>query len=104
MRLALVLIGWAGCGDPTDRVLARDGDPVSGSVVFGDHCAECHGSEGEGDVGPDLRDRDDTVDELVDKVLWGWGSMEGFVHVLSVREAADVVAFVAEEIQQPTGP
>jgi mono/diheme cytochrome c family protein len=85
-------------------VLARDGDPVAGARVFEENCAVCHGSEGEGGEGPDLRDGDDTEDQLADKLLWGWGAMDGFSEILSVREMADVIAFVHQEIQRPAEP
>ena len=68
----------AGCGDTEERVLARDGDPVAGARVFEENCAVCHGEAGEGGVGPDFRDGDDTEDQLADKLLWGWGAMDGF--------------------------
>lgn len=103
MIAGLVLGGLVGCGEPLDRVLGREGDPEAGAIVFADHCAECHGEAGEGGEGPDLRDDDDTREALADKVLWGWGEMKRFVDVLSIRETADVVAFVSEEIQQPSG-
>ena len=101
VRAGLVLVGLVGCGDTMERVLARDGDPEAGARVFAAHCSECHGAGGEGGEGPDLRDDDDTREALAEKVLWGWGEMTGFVDVLSIRETADVVAFVSEEIQQP---
>jgi mono/diheme cytochrome c family protein len=85
---------WFGCGDPLQRVLAHEGDPSQGAQVFAEHCASCHGEDGAGGEGPDLRDDDDTREELADKILWGWGAMEGFEGELSSRQIADVIAFV----------
>lgn len=88
-----------GCGDPLDRVLQREGDAEAGAIVFAERCAQCHGTDGSGGTGPNLRDDDDTTEELADKILWGWGAMEGFEGDLSVREIADVVAFL-ETLQE----
>jgi mono/diheme cytochrome c family protein len=94
-----LLLGGMGCGDPLQRVLQREGDPEAGGEVFALHCASCHGADGSGGEGPDLRDEDDTREELADKILWGWGAMEGFEGTLSVRQVADVIAFVHQEVQ-----
>jgi cytochrome c oxidase cbb3-type subunit 3 len=101
VRAAVILhvLVLAGCAPTIERVLARDGDPDAGAAVFAEHCAECHAADGSGGVGPDLRNDDDTPAELADKVLWGWGAMEGMRDELSTREAADVIAFVLRDIE-----
>jgi mono/diheme cytochrome c family protein len=103
--ISWAMMMWLACADLLERVLDREGDPARGAQVFAQHCASCHGADASGGEGPDLRDDDDTREELADKILWGWGAMEGFEGVLSVREVADVVAFVQQEVQQaPSSP
>lgn len=99
-----VLIAWMGCGESTEQVLARDGDPVAGAVVYADYCAECHGAAGEGDEAPALQVSDATLEELADQILWGSGSMDGFADALTTRQLADVIAFVSQQLQQPAQP
>jgi mono/diheme cytochrome c family protein len=95
MRACLLSLILASCASRVDRVLARDGDASAGAIVWGEHCAECHAPDGTGtDLGPDLTDEPESREELAEKILDGWGEMDGFADVLSVRETADVLAFL----------
>jgi mono/diheme cytochrome c family protein len=99
---AFVFVAIAACGDKVDRVLARDGDPVVGARVWDAHCRECHAPDGTGtEDGPDLTDDHDPADRLAEKVLYGWGEMPGFEDTLSVRDVADLIAFVEQNVQLP---
>ena len=99
---ALAFVALAACGDKVDRVLARDGDPVAGARVWDAHCRECHAPDGTGTAeGPDLTDDHDTADRLAEKILYGWGDMPGFEDNLSVRDVADLIAFVEQNVLLP---
>jgi mono/diheme cytochrome c family protein len=96
---AFALLAVAACGDKVDRVLARDGDPVAGARVWDTHCRECHAPDGSGtETGPDLTDDHDTADRLAEKILYGWGEMPGFEDELTIREVADLIAFVERDV------
>ncbi|MEZ4238474.1 MAG: cytochrome c [Myxococcota bacterium] len=92
MRWTLLVL--AGCGTAVERVAARDGDAEAGAAVYAAHCARCHGVDASGGVGPDLHGLDDPDELLADKILWGWGAMDGLRDELSNREAADVIAWL----------
>ena len=88
-----------GCLGRQERVLALEGDPLEGAVLWDAHCQSCHAPDGTGtDAGPDLTDRHETPEQLTNKILYGWGAMEGFSRELSVQETADLVAFVHDEL------
>ena len=50
------LIGWIGCGNPTQDIAALNGDATAGAEVYSANCAGCHGDAGEGVSGPALTD------------------------------------------------
>jgi cytochrome c551 len=43
--------------DATDDTDEASADLANGATVFGGTCAGCHGADGTGDTGPDLRER-----------------------------------------------
>lgn len=93
------LLCCVACSDRVERVLANDGDPVEGERLWNVHCEECHAADGTGtETGPDITDDPEADAVLADKILYGWGSMEGFADELSNQEVADVVAFVEEHV------
>lgn len=93
-----------GCVPSVDGVLAREGDLDAGAVVFAAACAECHGADGAGGEGTDLTNDDNTREQIAERVLFGWGAMEGLGGALSAQETADVVEYVYVVIQssEPT--
>ncbi len=96
----------AACADRVDKVLAEDGDPAAGEDVWDEHCVECHAEDGTGtDEGPDLTDRPESGAELADKILYGWGDMDGFADELSNQEVADLLAYLEDTVvPQATSP
>ena len=52
--LALALSHWNQPDSYTREVLALQGDSVSGATLFSLNCSGCHGSDGDGRVGPSL--------------------------------------------------
>jgi len=96
------LLLCVGCADRVERVLAKDGDPSAGAAVWDEHCVECHASDGTGtDDGPDLTDEPESSAKLADKILYGWGEMEGFSEALSNQEVADLIAYLEDTVVPP---
>lgn len=73
---------------------------LSAKVTFGDHCAACHGSGGQGKPGyPVLVDDDwlygGSLDTIIETITDGReGDMPAFGEDLSEKEISDLVAFV----------
>jgi len=51
-------------------VLAQDGDPDNGAILFSQKCSVCHGESGQGGIGPSLIgcSRCNSADSLFDKI------------------------------------
>lgn len=77
-------------GEPPTRVME------SGGALFAEHCARCHGPEGEGAVGPALTDeaRVSVESEVITQVLRGSMYMPPFGRVLDDEQVAAVVTYV----------
>ena len=88
------LIGWIGCGNPTQDIAALNGDATAGAEVYSANCAGCHGDAGEGVSGPALTDVSEK-DEIIEIVYNGEEEMPSFSDSLSDQEIADVAAFVS---------
>jgi mono/diheme cytochrome c family protein len=83
-------------------VLAREGDPGRGELVWRAHCVECHGEDGTGtEEGVDLTDRPISAEDLAQRFLEGRGMMQGLADELSTKQAADVLAWLQAEIVPP---
>ncbi len=73
---------------------------VSSRVTFGDHCAPCHGSGGQGNPGfPTLADDDwlygGTTEQIVETITDGRQSdMPSYKEALSTKEIDDLVKYV----------
>ncbi len=97
--LATALV-W-GCGGSTASTsslvsgtsLTGGSGSVDGRTVFVDHCARCHGQNGEGGAGPDLRTVADPV-RVEAQVRGGGAAMPSFAEVLSNEQIAGVVGYV----------
>jgi mono/diheme cytochrome c family protein len=114
----------AGCGEESDvehlelevrasdervgDILALDGDPVAGAVVYRESCATCHRASGLGvddPVNPGLGANLTLVIEhpeddprYVRMILIGPGVMPSFAGLLDDRQIADVLAYVHEDL------
>jgi mono/diheme cytochrome c family protein len=91
--------GGSGGGKPPQQVVDA-GDAAKGKQVFADNCAACHGGDGGGGTGPQLRGQDQYTDAetVVDQVRGGGGGMPAFGDRLSEQELADVSAFVTKDL------
>jgi mono/diheme cytochrome c family protein len=84
-----------------EREFAATLDPVApptarGAELYLANCAICHGSRGQGGVGPPLADNPNiqVTDYVIAQVLLGGGGMPPFAPRLSESEIAAVVSFV----------
>jgi mono/diheme cytochrome c family protein len=74
------------------------GDPEKGKVLWQrtEHieCRECHGTNGEGALGPDLAGRKLTRAQFIHAVRKPWGVMPAFAESqISDRELVDLMAY-----------
>ena len=107
MLAAAVVIGLAACGGGTSSsnrppfpsgAHAHDPTLLAGRNVFAAECATCHGSRGQGGVGPTFNDgrlrRDfPNPSDQVAFVSQGKGVMPPFADVLTSRQLQAVVAY-----------
>ena len=69
---------------------------ADGAALFAANCSSCHGTGGEGGIGPDLRSLTDAdVPKIETQVKQGGGQMPAFGDKLSADEIAAVAAYVA---------
>ncbi|MEL6342773.1 MAG: cytochrome c [Myxococcota bacterium] len=109
IRLWIVAAGalLIGCGDDADGenrvpdILALTGDVTSGAALYITNCANCHGRNGEGGIGPEMTAAVQPLDDetLVDSVLYGIGTMPDHEY-LSDQEMADILAYVRDAFGQ----
>jgi cytochrome c551 len=113
LLLALVLgavAGIAACGDeatdettpastpaattPASTPTQAADDPAT---LFTENCAGCHGADGSGGNGPDLRGEDD-VDGIAAQVRDGGGGMPAFSGSLTDAQIQALAEYVAAEL------
>lgn len=104
--LALILgIAGACAGSPPEVPDGPDGTPdpvlVTGREVFGAQCTSCHGTNGGGDRGPDVRAASmlDAYPDIADQigvVADGRGGMPAFGAALTADEIDAVVRYTRE--------
>jgi len=75
-------------GAPGGGTVASDG-----AAVFASNCAGCHGTDGSGGAGPDLRG-EDSVDKVINQVTSGSENMPAFEGQLSAAEIQSVAEYV----------
>jgi mono/diheme cytochrome c family protein len=78
-------------------VSAQTGDAQAGKTLWegpNTGCRNCHGTKGEGGVGPDLAGRKLTIAQFTRAVRKPWGAMPAFVESqMSDKDLADVLAY-----------
>jgi len=103
MIVALTLSGGCGGGGDTTTTAAVEttvspdatGGSADGAALFAANCAVCHGAEGQGGNGPDIRPLADAdKDRIVKQVTNGGKSMPPFGGQLSAAEIDTVAAYV----------
>ena len=80
----------------TSNPLAGDAAAAAaGAQLFGEHCAMCHGDDGEGDIGPGLTDYDaDDADFFEILSLGVEGEMPGFGSQLDRKKIWSIISHV----------
>jgi mono/diheme cytochrome c family protein len=74
---ALMLV--AGCGGDGGTASPEAPDPLrEGRTIYGDTCSVCHGSRGQGGVGPALADVAEVWPDCNDQVEWITGGSDGW--------------------------
>lgn len=91
-NVGAILIACAWCALP----IGAAQQSVDGAALYEEHCAVCHGSEGEGGTGPALAGNStlEDVTAAVRQVLHGGGGMPPFGDRLSGEEIAAVLTHV----------
>ncbi len=67
------------------------------ATLFADNCAGCHGSDGGGGNGPDLRG-EDNVGRVVAQIKAGGGGMPAFAGELTGAQIQALAAYVVSEL------
>lgn len=77
----------------TNNNTAITGDATAGATFFSDNnCATCHGADGSGGIGPDIRMED--ADEIFSRLSGGTSHPGGTVNGVTQQDAADVEAWL----------
>jgi mono/diheme cytochrome c family protein len=82
--------------DRVDVILGLEGEIASGTSLYDEHCAGCHGADGLGGVGTDLVEQLAILSEedVVRTIVEGRGIMPAWGETQSDQEIADVVAYI----------
>ena len=101
--LAMALVGCGGGTTTTTAattattavVTTTPGSNIDAAALYSADCASCHGVNGEGGIGPDLRGITDAT--LVEtQVKNGGGSMPAFGDKLSAEEISALATYVVD--------
>jgi polyvinyl alcohol dehydrogenase (cytochrome) len=89
------LIAYKLGGEPQD---GGGGEEPDGAAIYAANCAACHGADGSGGAGPDLRGIGEmhTLDELIQVITNGRGDMPAWNDELSAEEIRAVAQYVSE--------
>jgi polyvinyl alcohol dehydrogenase (cytochrome) len=89
------LIAYKLGGEPQD---GGGGEEPDGAALYAANCAACHGADGSGGAGPDLRGIGGmhTIDELIEVITNGRGGMPAWRDQLSAEEIQAVAQYVSE--------
>jgi mono/diheme cytochrome c family protein len=74
---------------------AEAGSSTAGAMLYQQHCSVCHGSNGEGGVGPSFVGNKDIANApaMLHIVLFGKGAMPAWGQQLTDQEIADITTF-----------
>lgn len=110
-KIRVVLIGGfvglllvlGACGGDDDEGASSDGGGGTGSEIYSQSCASCHGQSGEGGIGPELgggavAEAYPEIDDQIAVITNGRGSMPAFGNQLSEDEIRSVAEFEREEL------
>jgi ubiquinol-cytochrome c reductase cytochrome c subunit len=89
-------------GAPSPTASPSPPGELSGRQIYQQNCAQCHGVNGEGGIGPNIQDITD-VARAEQAVRTGPGAMPSFEGVLTDEQISAVARFVAEELGEAPG-
>lgn len=100
--LSALLKPKAGPRHPGAGVVATAGSPavsatliLQGTQIYGQMCAGCHGSKGQGQIGPDLRNEDMSDAEITKTINAGVkNAMPPFAARITPTQMPGVIAFI----------
>ncbi len=107
-RLVGFIRSWQAPGAPGDRVLARRGNPSFGRALYRSRCTGCHGINGRGGVGLNLRSpsmlaiasdeflRQTIVNGRPNTAMPSWKDLD-------TEEVADLIAYLRSWQRDPAG-
>jgi mono/diheme cytochrome c family protein len=100
MRYHALLVA-AACGPNYERILALEGNPTEGQILYEEHCASCHGVDGGGVSGPALTERVPglTGTEILQTIDEGPANMPDFSGTFSDQDLADILEYVTLTFQ-----
>lgn len=112
LAVVALVFGVAACGDggggyggsttqgatPVETPSSTPTAAADGAALFADNCAGCHGADGSGSSGPDVRGEND-VQRIVTQVENGGGSMPAFSGRLSPEQIDAVAQHVANQLR-----
>jgi len=90
--------------DPSASIapgVMKAGHPKRGGKLFKTHCANCHGADGSGKVGPVLKGRALTNATFWASVINGKRNMPAFKDLLVPAQIVDIRAWLEQTIEQP---
>jgi mono/diheme cytochrome c family protein len=90
--------------DPSASIapgVMKAGHPKRGGKLFKTHCANCHGADGSGKVGPVLKGRALTNATFWAAVINGKRNMPAFKDLLVPAQIVDIRAWLEQIIEQP---
>lgn len=98
LALAALLAGCGGDSGTTTTAAPTTettgaGSTIDAAALFSSSCASCHGADGSGNVGPDLRAEDDAAG-VAEQIAQGGGSMPAFSDKLSTDEIDALAEYV----------
>lgn len=98
--LAAVLAGCGGDSGTTTTAAPTTettggGSAIDAAALYSSSCASCHGADGSGGIGPDLRGAADTA-TVAQQITQGGGSMPAFADKLSTDEVDALADYVVE--------
>ncbi len=103
LALAAVLAGCGGDSGTTTTAAPTTAAPttettgggsaIDAAALFSSSCASCHGADGSGNIGPDLRGAADTA-TVAQQITQGGGSMPAFSDKLSTDEIDALADYV----------
>jgi len=80
----------------TTETTGNGGGDVDAAQVFAQNCATCHGGNGEGLSGPDLRPlTDNNIDDIEQQIRNGGGGMPAFGGTLTDEQIQALAEYVA---------